>query len=209
MLQISDPRLLDILNPRIKRVATVYSHGQPPSQVKYWSARPPDERIAAVIATVSVMTDIRLTLDMLEFVGYLNQYDVRYLIVGGYALGFHGYPRFTKDLDIWIERSADNGQRLAAAMTAFGITLSAAEIAAFVNGGPIRIGRPPNLIDIIGAPDGITFADCYERRDATSFEGLQFSVLGREDFIRNKLASGRLQDLADVASLETPPAEDL
>lgn len=209
MLQISDPRLLDILNPRIIRVATVYGSGHPPPQIAYWRTRPPDERIAAVIATVSVMTDIQLTLDMLEFVGYLNHHDVRYLIVGGYALGFHGHPRFTKDLEIWIERSTDNGQKLAKAMTAFGITLSAAEIAAFIHGGPIRIGRPPDLIDIIGAPDGITFADCYERRETASFEGLQFNVLGREDFIRNKLASGRLQDLADVASLEAPPTEDL
>ncbi|GAB4150300.1 MAG: hypothetical protein Fur0021_12650 [Candidatus Promineifilaceae bacterium] len=65
------------------------------------------------------------------------------------------------------------------------------------------------MIDIIGVPDGITFADCYERRETTSFKGLQFNVLGREDFIRKKLTSGHLQDLADVVSLETPPAEDL
>ncbi|GAB4150304.1 MAG: hypothetical protein Fur0021_12660 [Candidatus Promineifilaceae bacterium] len=141
MLQISNPRLLDILNPRTMRVATVYNSGSPPPQIAYWRTRPLDERIAAVIATVSVMTDIRLTLDMLESVGYLNQYGVRYLIVGRYALGFHEHPRFTKDLNIWIERSTDNGQRLAEAMTAFGITLSAEEIAAFLNGAPIRIGR--------------------------------------------------------------------
>lgn len=202
MLTITSQRLLDVLNPKIERVATVYTTGQEPRLVEYWQTRPPDERIAAVIAAVNLMSDLRLTLDMLEFVGYLNEQGVRYLVVGGYALGFHGHPRFTKDLDIWIERTTENANKLAQAIAAFGISLSAEEIAAFVKGGPIRIGRPPNLIDIIGHPDGVTFSECYLARETTIFEGLQIHFIDRSHFIANKQASGRLQDLADVESLE-------
>lgn len=202
MLDITDSRLLDILSPRIKRIATVYESGQEPSPAVYWKTRPPDERIAAVIATVSLMSDLRLTLDMLEFVGYLNEYNVRYLVVGGYALGFYGHPRFTKDLDIWVERTPENADKLAQALAAFEIPMKSAEMTAFVNGGPIRIGRPPNLIDIIGHPDGVTFADCYPLRETASFEALKIDFIDREHFVKNKLASGRLQDLADVEHLE-------
>jgi hypothetical protein len=186
---------LELLGPRIERVAVV---GEPAPEVAYWLARPADERIAAVLSTVSLMTDLRLTLDMLEFVRYLNDAGARYLVVGGYALGFHGYPRFTKDLDIWVERTPENGQRLAEALRGFAVSLSAEELGEFVAGGPIRIGRPPNLIDIIGPPDGVDFAECYAARETATFEGLRIDFIGRAEFIRNKLASGRLQDLADV-----------
>jgi hypothetical protein len=208
MLKITSPRLLDILNPKIDRVATVYESDHVLSPVVYWQTRPYDERIAAVISTVGVLTDMRLTLDMLEFVGYLNDHQVGYLVVGGYALGFHGHPRFTKDLDIWIERTPENAQKLAQAMLAFGVRLSPKEIEAFVSGGPIRIGRPPNLIDVIGHPDGVTFAECYAVRETTSFEGLKIDFISRSDFIRNKRASGRLQDLADVENIEKLGGKD-
>lgn len=193
-----------MLRPRIERVAVVYEEGQPPSLLSYWLSRPPDERIAAVIATVSTMTDLRLTLDMLEFVGYLNAQQVRYLVVGGYALGFHGHPRYTKDLDIWIERTPENAEQLMLALETFGIALSADEQAAFVKGGPIRIGRPPNLIDIIGPPSGVDFAACYNARQTTTFAGLTIDFISRPHFVQNKLASGRLQDLADVENIGEP-----
>ncbi len=204
MLQVTTPRLLNVLNPRIERVATVYAPGQEPSLADYWRTRPGDERIAAVLATVGVIADIRLTLDRLEFVRYLNDYDVHYLVVGGYALGFHGHPRFTKDLDLWIERTVENGQKLAEALAAFGVSLSEEAILAFVEGDPIRIGRPPNLIDIIGHPDGVEFAECYPTRETTQFEGLKIDFISHDDFIRNKQASGRLQDLADVEHISKP-----
>lgn len=149
---------------------------------------------------------MRPTLDMLEFIGYLNQQGVRYLVVGGYALGFHGHPRYTKDLDLWVERTPENADKLALALADFGLPFTADEKQAFMNGGPIRIGRPPNLLDIIGPPDGVAFDECYQRRETTTFEGLVIHFIGRQDFIQNKRASGRLRDLADVEDLTGPNA---
>ncbi|MCI0396799.1 MAG: hypothetical protein L0332_14845 [Chloroflexi bacterium] len=201
MLKITDPRLLQVFEPTVERTLTVYQAGEELPLVGYWQSRPPDERIAAIMAAVGDLTDMRPTLDMLEFVEYLNRRDVRYLVVGGYALGFHGHPRYTKDLDIWIERTPENADRLALALADFGLSLSAEEKQAFIKGGPIRIGRPPNLLDIIGPPDGVVFDECYQERETTTFETIKIEFISKRHFLQNKRASGRLRDLADVEDL--------
>ncbi|HSH03583.1 MAG TPA: DUF6036 family nucleotidyltransferase [Anaerolineae bacterium] len=202
VLEISTPRLLAILNPKIERTMTLFTTDeQLPSSAEYWMTRPGDERIAALIATVGG-SNMQPTLDMLEFIGYLNQYDVRYLVIGGYALAFHGHPRYTKDIDIWIERTVANSRKLADALQDFGILFDEEAQKAFVNGGPIRIGWPPNLIDIVGVPHGVVFDDVYEEREKVDFEGLEIVFIGKDGLIANKRATGRLQDLADIEAIE-------
>jgi hypothetical protein len=90
---------------------------------------------------------------------------------------------------------------LAKALLAFQVPLDEDEIADFVNGGPIRIGRPPNLINIIGRPHGVVFEECYPLRETITFELLEIDFIDREHFIKNKLATGRLQDLADIENI--------
>lgn len=201
MLTITKPRLQRILSNHIDRAISVENEF-----ADYWLTRPADERLAAIISTVGVMTTVRLTLEMLEFVRYLNAAEVRYLVVGGYALGFHGVPRFTKDFDVWVERTEENAARLAQALQAFRIPLAAEGLTKFLAGSQIPIGRPPNMIDIIGIPDGVTFAECYKARQTVDFEGLKINFISRHHFLQNKLASGRLRDLADIEDLtgETP-----
>jgi hypothetical protein len=202
MITISTPRIKRVLSGKIERILVIYGADAQLPDDNYWLTRPPDERIAAVIATIGVTDGVQPTLDMLEFVEYLNRHQVRYLVIDGYALGFHGHPRFTKDLDIWVDRTPENAQKLAFALTDFDLSFSEGGLETFVGGKPMRIGRPPNLIDIVGIPDGVTFDVCYENRETTTFEGLTIDFISKEHLIQNKRATGRLRDLADVEDLQ-------
>jgi hypothetical protein len=122
---------------------------------------------------------------------------VRFLTVGGYAVTFHARPRFTKDLGVWGEPTADNAERAFQALAAFGAPLQrhGVTVQDFSTVGTIyQIGLPPNRIDILTAVDGLQFAPCWDRRVR--------AYLAREDLIVNKRTVARPQDLEDVRSLE-------
>ncbi len=141
--------------------------------------------------------------DFKEFVGLLNRHEVDYLLIGGYALGVHGYPRYTGDLDIWIDPAPDNARKLMRVMDEFGFaTLGVTEADFCASGNVIQLGYPPFRIDLITQPDGVTFAECWPNRLTVDYEGLPLSVIGLEDFKRNKQASGRPKDLLDLSCLE-------
>jgi predicted nucleotidyltransferase len=144
-----------------------------------------------------------LTPDFKEFVQSLNDNAVRFLIVGGYAVAFHGHPRFTKDLDVWIEANQENGERLVAALAQFGFAslgLTAADF--FEPDSIIQLGYPPNRIDLITGLTGVDFEVCYANRIETEIDGALVPFIDLENLKRNKLASGRAQDLADVENLQ-------
>jgi hypothetical protein len=144
-----------------------------------------------------------LSRDFKEFVELLNSNSVEYLIVGGYALAVHGQPRYTGDLDIWIGTDPLNIDRLLKALAQFGFGSLGLTAADFQQpGAMIQLGYPPVRIDLLTAIDGVSFADCYPRRQVVSIAGLPLPVLGLDDFKVNKRASGRPRDIADLASLE-------
>jgi len=141
--------------------------------------------------------------DFKEFVALLNLHEVEHLIIGGYALGIHGYPRYTGDLDVWVNPTRENAQRLIEVMDAFGLSsigLTASDFSE--SGNVIQIGYPPFRIDLITKPDGISFDACYQRKVIVEYEGVSLSVIGLEDFKKNKLASGRPKDLIDLENLK-------
>lgn len=141
--------------------------------------------------------------DFKEFVELLNRHEVEYLIIGGYALGIHGYPRYTGDLDVWINPTAENAQKMLQVMEAFGFAsmgLTAQDFAE--SGNVIQLGYPPFRIDVLTQPDGVTFAECHPNRLVVEYDGVQMSVIGLDDFKKNKLASGRLKDILDLSNLE-------
>lgn len=140
--------------------------------------------------------------DFREFFECLNSRNVRYLVIGGYAVAFHGHPRYTKDVDIWIERSVENAENVLSALHDFGFgDLGISDADLRQEGSVIQIGYPPNRIDLILSPDGVDFADCYERRVEIEIEGLTISVIDLVGLRQNKRASGRLQDLADLEEI--------
>jgi hypothetical protein len=141
--------------------------------------------------------------DFRDLFSAFNAANVRYLLVGGYAVGFHAEPRFTKDLDLWIEPSPSNGQAAYDALRAFGAPvaeLSAADLAA--PDQILQIGVPPNRVDVVTSIDGVGFESAWPNRVVTEYGGQPIWVIGRSDLVTNKRAAGRPQDLLDVAVLE-------
>jgi predicted nucleotidyltransferase len=142
--------------------------------------------------------------DFREFIKFLNNHEVRYLIVGGYAVAFHGHPRYTKDIDIWVNAEPDNVERLLQALNDFGfgeVGLKAEDF--LVPGYVIQLGYPPNRIDLLTSMKGVEFAACYASRIKISVEGVEMCFIDLENLKRNKRAASRLQDLADVENLES------
>jgi hypothetical protein len=141
--------------------------------------------------------------DFLDLLTALNAAEARFLVVGAYAVGVHGRPRATKDLDIWIEASADNARRVIQALRDFGAPLGdLAERDLETPGTGFKMGEPPSRIDVLTQIEGVRFEDAWPRRVETSFGDLKCAVIGRADLLANKRAAGRPQDLADVAALE-------
>jgi len=141
--------------------------------------------------------------DFREFLKLLNRKRVKYLVVGGYAVGFHGYPRYTGDLDIFVAVSANNGSALVSVFREFGFNDPKLEPNFFADlGQVIRLGREPMRLEIINAIDGVTFDECFQRRVRARVEGLRINFIGVNELLKNKRASNRPKDLADVEVLQ-------
>jgi hypothetical protein len=141
--------------------------------------------------------------DFKEFIGSLNDNHVRYLVVGGYAVAFHGHPRYTKDLDIWVECNRENAQALIQALGQFGMgSLGLSEEDFLVPDQVVQLGYPPNRIDILVSISGVDFSECYDSRVAILLDGVDVSFIDLEHLKVNKKAAGRFQDLADLEHLQ-------
>ena len=146
---------------------------------------------------------MNLEQDFEDFVTLLNKHDVHYMIVGGYALAFHGKPRHTGDLDIWIETSDTNAEKMCKVIAEFGMASLGMEKDDFLKKGIItQIGYPPLRIDILNEIDGVDFQDAYHHKSIIDIDGLVISYIGLDDLIKNKTVSGRSQDLTDVNALK-------
>ena len=144
-----------------------------------------------------------LNQDFKEFMQLLNDNQVRYLVLGGYAVALHGYPRYTKDIDIWIEMSSLNAYNLIKALEGFGFGSLGLTIDDFLTPDQvIQLGYPPNRIDLITTPDGVEFQTCYLSRIEVKIDDIIVNFIDLENLKKNKKASGRLQDLADLENLE-------
>ncbi|HVH99103.1 MAG TPA: hypothetical protein VM869_10345 [Enhygromyxa sp.] len=141
--------------------------------------------------------------DFLDLLIELSAANARFMVVGGYAVGVHGHPRATKDLDIWVEPTLDNATRVIAALAAFRAPigdLTAEDLA--TPGIGFMMGVPPSRIDILTAIAGLEFGTAWSRRVTRKFGPVECPVLSLEDLIENKRAAGRPQDLADADELE-------
>ncbi len=140
--------------------------------------------------------------DFKEFLRLLNEADVQYLLIGGYAVGYHGYPRATADMDIWVAISPDNAAKLFDVFLQFGMNDPKLTPALFQERGKIiRIGVPPMRIEILTEIDGVIFSECYADRLTTEIDGQSVSLISRKHLRINKQASGRHKDLDDLENL--------
>lgn len=144
-----------------------------------------------------------LNQDFKEFIQSLNDNAVRYLLVGGYAVALHGYPRYTKDLDVWVDSAAENAARIIKALQQFGFgSLDLKESDFTTPDQVVQLGYPPNRIDILTSLSGVEFSECFASRDVEEIDGVPVSFIDLENLKKNKKATGRHQDLADVENLE-------
>ena len=144
--------------------------------------------------------------DFSDLFSALNDAEARYLMVGGYAVSFHAQPRFTKDLDIWVDPASANAAAVSVALTAFGAPMSAISIGDLSKPGMvIQIGVPPNRIDIVTSIDGVEFDEAWSKRVDSEYGTVPIHVIGRAHLILNKRASGRPQDLVDADHLASAP----
>jgi len=141
--------------------------------------------------------------DLRELLLAFNEHGVEYLHVGGYAVGIHAEPRATKDLDIFVRPELLNSQRVFRALAAYGAPLGGVTPLDFCDNpqAVFQIGQTPLRIDILQHIDGVAFEEAWPRRVEATMDGIPVHVISAEDLIQNKLASGRLQDLADAAAI--------
>ena len=144
-----------------------------------------------------------LNQDYKEMLSTLLEEDVRFLLVGAYALAAHGYPRATGDIDIFIQPDEDNAEKVYKALVKFGAPLQDITVEDFSTSGTIfQIGVAPRRIDIINSIDGVAFEDAYRDRVIVEIESLPIPVLSKDDMITNKSSTGRMKDQADADTLK-------
>ena|SRR6185503_4060890 len=140
--------------------------------------------------------------DLREFVELLNALEVRYLVVGAFAVAYHGYPRYTGDIDLFIEPSIENTQKIMMAIEQFGFGDIGLSVEDFLQDNQvIQLGVAPNRIDLLTFLTGVNFTEAWENRERGEIAGLNVSIISKELLKRNKAASGRSKDLADLEYL--------
>lgn len=145
---------------------------------------------------------MNLEKDLREFIELLNALDVHYLVVGAFALAYHGHPRYTGDIDLFIERTAENADKLMQVIQKFGFSdldLSVDDL--LQEDQVIQLGISPNRIDLLTFLSGVSFQEAWTTREHGEIDGLNVPFISKEMFKRNKAASGRTRDLADLEQL--------
>lgn len=145
---------------------------------------------------------IRLPQDFKDFLRLLNSHKVKYLLIGGFAVGYHGYPRATGDMDIWISIQLENAKKMVTVLEKFGFGIPALSTDLFLKKNQvIRMGMPPIRIEIITGISGVDFNECYQRKVIDVIDNVKVNIIDLDNLKINKKASGRLKDLDDLEHL--------
>jgi len=146
--------------------------------------------------------DIVLPIDFKEFLNILQNRGIQYLLIGGYAVGYHGYPRATNDLDIWIAMEPANADKMVSALKEFGFDVPELSRELFLKKNNIvRMGIAPIRIEILTTISGVEFSDCFHERVIDQIDGIEVNIISLKQLKRNKKSSGRHKDLDDYENL--------
>jgi hypothetical protein len=146
--------------------------------------------------------EITLPPDFKEFLRLLQAHEVEYLLIGGYAVAYHGYPRATQDLDIWIAIEPGNAARMTAVLREFGFDAANLSTDLFLQDNKVvRMGIPPMRIEVMTMISGVSFAECYAAKVTDALDGVPVSIISLRHLKLNKQASGRHKDLDDLENL--------
>ena len=145
---------------------------------------------------------MELTQDFKELLELFKKKEIKFLIVGGFAVNNYGYPRYTHDIDFWVWINKLNAKKIVAALNEFGFSsLNILEEDFLKEENIVQLGVPPNRVDIMTTVDGLKFEAAYKRKNIVDWDGIRIPFIGLKDLITNKKASSRLQDLADAENL--------
>ena len=145
---------------------------------------------------------MKLSQDFKDLLTLRNKHSVRYLVVGGYATSIHSVPRYTKDIDIWLERSPRNAKSVLKVLHEFGFGSLGLKSDDFqADDTIVQLGYEPNRVDLLTSLKGVEFSDCYERRLEAEVEGIELPIISVQDLISNKSQVGRSRDIADIEQL--------
>ncbi|HVN82737.1 MAG TPA: hypothetical protein VMW38_27385 [Terriglobia bacterium] len=148
---------------------------------------------------------MRIEKDFKDFVSLFNKYKVQYIVVGAYAVGYHGIPRATQDIDLYVRPNQRNAVRIARALEEFGFTgLDQRDL--IEPGKVIMLGRPPMRIDLLTRISGVTWEAAWRNRESGDYGGQNIPIIGLKELIANKRAAGRAKDLADLEALTKRPS---
>jgi len=148
------------------------------------------------------MATIQIPPDFKEFLQLLNSHQVEYLLIGGYAVGYYGYPRATGDMDVWIAINPENAEKLVTVLKEFGFDVPNLSPELFLEKGKItRMGVPPMRLEILTTISGVSFEDCYANRTIDVVDGVEINFISMSHLKANKKASGRHKDLNDLENL--------
>ena len=145
---------------------------------------------------------MRLPPDFKEFLKLLNLYQVEYLLIGGYAVAYHGYPRATGDMDIWIAIAPENAAKIVEVLREFGFSVPELSSELFLQQNRvIRMGVPPLRLEILTTISGVSFSECFAERVVDLIDEVEINLISLRHLKLNKQASGRLKDLSDLENL--------
>jgi len=145
---------------------------------------------------------IRLPQDFRDFLKLLNCHEVEYLLIGGFAVGYHGYPRATGDMDIWIATSPENADKMVSVLREFGFDVPELNADMFLKKRQVvRMGMPPIRIEVLTDISGVSFKECYEKRITDLIDDIRVNIISSEHLRINKKASGRVKDINDLEHL--------
>ena len=148
------------------------------------------------------MATIHLPPDFKDFLKLLKEHKVQYLLIGGYAVGYHGYPRATADMDIWIAMQPDNAIKIVSVLREFGFDVPELTTELFLKEKQIvRLGVPPVKLELATSISGVEFDECYRERVTDVLDGIEVNLISLKHLRINKKASGRYKDLNDLENL--------
>ena len=145
---------------------------------------------------------IRLPKDFSEFLNLLNSKQIEYLLIGGWAVGYYGYPRATGDMHIWVSSKKENAEKLVKAFKEFGFDVPDLSIDLFTKENQVtRMGVPPLRIEVLTTISGVTFENCFANRKVAIVDYIKINLISLEDLKKNKAAANRYRDLDDLEKL--------
>ncbi len=182
------------------KTVKINSMGEEPKERKYWLTRPAVERFQALEQMRQSFYD-NSSKGFQRVYELLNKNNVRYIVIGGYAVVYHGYVRSTNDIDIWIDIRKDNIRKVIKTLDEFGFSSLNIKETDFSPNQIIPLGYPPNRIDLITTLAGIDFETCYESKEQVTIDHIAVNIIDLENLIKAKKASNRTRDLADIEEL--------